>query len=452
MDNLRKLKGFTYTNVLVLGLAKSGTAAALFLIHNGKKVRVNDIKASEDDVTVTKLKKVGAEVVIGSHPLSVLEGIEVIVKNPGIPYDNPILIEAQNRNIPIITEIEIAGKLAQEQTIGITGSNGKTTTTTLTTQMLEMSSKQVKVAGNIGTVATEVAATLDCDEKLVLELSSFQLLGVQTFKPKIAVLLNIYEAHLDYHLTMENYQRAKFNVFRKQTADDYLVYNADDDIVATAVKQAKSQIVPFSVKRRMVDGAWVDETDVYFKDEKIIAKKDIVLVGTHNLENILAAVCAAKLSGATNDGIRKALTTFSGVKHRLQFVSNINNRLFYNDSKATNILATQKALASFQQPIILLAGGLDRGNEFTDLLPYLKHVKALVVFGQTSKKLKQLGEDAGIDSIEVKSDLNEAVSQAYELSNANDVILLSPACASWDQYRTFEERGDIFINAVHTLM
>ncbi|HLR40205.1 MAG TPA: UDP-N-acetylmuramoyl-L-alanine--D-glutamate ligase [Virgibacillus sp.] len=449
---MRKLKDFTYTNVLVLGLAKSGTAAALFLIHNGKKVRVNDMKASENNEAVAELKKVGAEVVIGSHPLSVLEGIEIIVKNPGIPYDNPVLIEAQNKNIPIITEIEIAGKLAQEQTVGITGSNGKTTTTTLTTEMLKMSNQQVKVAGNIGTVATEVAAELGSDEKLVLELSSFQLLGVQTFKPKIAVLLNIYEAHLDYHLTMENYQRAKFNVFMKQTAEDYLVYNADDEIVVTAVKQAKSQIIPFSTKRRMIDGAWADATGIYFKNEKIIAKKDIVLVGTHNLENILAAVCAAKLSGATNEGIRKVLTTFSGVKHRLQFVANINNRLFYNDSKATNILATQKALSSFQQPIILLAGGLDRGNEFTGLLPDLEHVKALVVFGQTSKKLKQLGEEAGIDTIEVKTDLTEAVSQAYELSNENDVILLSPACASWDQYRTFEERGDMFINAVHTLM
>lgn len=449
---MRKLKDFPYAHVLVLGLAKSGTAAAKFLLNNEKRVRVNDMKANESDEMVSELRMMGAEVVIGSHPLSVLEDIEIIVKNPGIKYDNPILVEAQNRDIPIITEIEIAGKLVQGSMIGITGSNGKTTTTTLITQMLANSNQYVKVAGNIGTAATEVAKELHNNEKLVLELSSFQLLGVQTFKPKVAVLLNVYEAHLDYHQTLENYQQAKFNIFAKQTSDDYLVYNADNETVVNAIKQAESQTIPFSTKHRLLDGAWADESYIYFKKEKIMAKRDIVLVGAHNLENILAAVCAAKLSGATNEGIYTVLTTFSGVKHRLQFVANKNNRLFYNDSKATNILATQKALASFKQPTILLAGGLDRGNEFTSLRPYLEYVKAMVVFGQTAEKLKRLAEDLEIDAIEVKTDLTEAVKKAYDLSCPNDVILLSPACASWDQYRTFEERGDMFINTVHTIM
>src|SRR5699024_7678000 len=194
---------------------------------------------------------------------------------------------------------------------------------------------------------------------------------------------------------------------------------------------------PFSIKEGPINGAWSDGEYLYYKEEKMIKISDIVLVGAHNLENILAAICAAKISGATNEGIRTVLTSFSGVKHRLQFVANKNNRLFYNDSKATNILATQKALASFEHPTILLAGGLDRGNEFNGLLPYLKHVKALVVFGQTAEKLKHLGEEAGIDTVEVMTDLAEAVKKAYDLSNPDDVILLSPACASWDQYRTF---------------
>ncbi|MBT2216936.1 UDP-N-acetylmuramoyl-L-alanine--D-glutamate ligase [Virgibacillus dakarensis] len=448
---MNKLTDFPYSHVLVLGLAKSGTAAAKLLLDSHIHVRVNDVKVSADEKLVKELTQVGAEVVTGSHPLSVLEGIEIIVKNPGIPYDNPIVQEAQNRRIPVITEIELAGKMVEGSIIGITGSNGKTTTTMLTAQMLAASKQAVQLAGNIGTVATDVARTLKAEEKMVLELSSFQLMGIQTFKPKIAVLLNIFEAHLDYHGTFENYKEAKCNIFKNQSSDDYLVYNAEHEIVAEAVRDAKSTKVPFSVKRKLENGAWADTSCIYFKNEKIIDKREITLVGEHNLENILAAVSAAKLSGATNDGIREVLTTFSSVKHRLQYVDTINKRVFYNDSKATNILATQKALLAFNKPTILLAGGLDRGNGFHDLLPYLINVKTMVLFGQTKEKLKNLADEAGIHSILVK-DVTEAVQRAYEVSNRDDVILLSPACASWDQYRTFEERGDMFVQAVHTLM
>lgn len=448
---MKTLSNFPYSHVLVLGLAKSGTAAAKVLLASDIKVRVNDYLTNENEEIVSELREMGADVIVGSHPLSVLDHIEIIVKNPGIPYDNAVIDEAQRRGIPIITEIELAGQLVEGQIIGITGSNGKTTTTTLITQMLEKSKQDVKVAGNIGTVATEVAQSIKKHETMILELSSFQLLGVQTFKPNIGVLLNVYEAHLDYHKTIENYQQAKFNLFMNQSENDYLIYNADDQIITEAVKQAKARLIPFSSKRKLVNGAWVDELAIYFKEEKVIEKDEIVLVGDHNLENILAAISAAKLSGATNEGIRDVLTNFAGVKHRLQFVKKVNERLFYNDSKATNILATQKALASFNQPIILLAGGLDRGNEFVDLIPYLDHVKAMVVFGQTAKKLKRLAETVGIEQIIEVADIDEAVQQASILSKARDIILLSPACASWDQYRTFEERGDMFINAVHKL-
>ncbi|MEC5422784.1 UDP-N-acetylmuramoyl-L-alanine--D-glutamate ligase [Virgibacillus sp. C22-A2] len=449
---MTKLLDIPYSRILVLGLARSGSAAARLLLANGKQVRVNDVSANEDDVMVEDLKKMGAEIVVGSHPLFVLDNMELIVKNPGIPYDNPLLVEAQKRDIPIITEIELAGQLAEGSIIGITGSNGKTTTTTLVNDMLLKSAQSVKVAGNIGVVAAEVAQTLTEDENLVLELSSFQLAGIQKFRPKIAILLNIFEAHLDYHKTMDNYQEAKFNIFKNQSNDDYLVYNADDSTIVEAVKKARSNKVPFSVTNKLENGVWSNGESIYFRDEKIIDLEEIVLVGEHNLANILAAIAAAKLSGATNEGIREVLTSFTGVKHRLQFVTTINRRLFYNDSKATNILATQKALSSFEQPTILLAGGLDRGNEFTDLLPYVKHVKAMVVFGETAAKLKTLGEAAKIDSIILADDVQHAVEEAYAISNANDVILLSPACASWDQYRTFEERGDMFIQAVHTLV
>ncbi|GIO26065.1 UDP-N-acetylmuramoyl-L-alanine--D-glutamate ligase [Ornithinibacillus bavariensis] len=448
---MNKLIDFPYRHVLVLGLAKSGTAAATVLLESGIKVRVNDYKASAHDEAVIHLQAMGAEVIVGSHPLSALEGIDLVIKNPGIPYENVILSEAEKRAIPIITEIELAGMLAEGTIIGITGSNGKTTTTTLLYEMLKASDEKVKVAGNIGIVATDVARELATDEKMVLELSSFQLLGIRKFRPKIAVLLNIYEAHLDYHKTFSNYKEAKANIFINQTEDDFLVYNADDSNVLEVSKDIKSVRVPFSISQKLVDGAWTDEVFIYFQEEKIIAIEDIVLVGAHNLENILAAVSAAKLAGATNEGIYEVLTTFSGVHHRLQYVDKINERIFYNDSKATNILATQKALSAFQQPIVLLAGGLDRGNGFDELIPYLSNVKAMVVFGQTADKVKASAEKAGVAIIEHANDMQDAVHKAYALSEKGDVILLSPACASWDQYKTFEERGDMFIQAVHTI-
>ncbi|QKY68960.1 UDP-N-acetylmuramoyl-L-alanine--D-glutamate ligase [Lentibacillus sp. CBA3610] len=449
---MKELTNFPYSHVLVLGLAKSGTAAARLLLQNGKNVRVNDQNADETDAIVDELKSMGAEVITGSHPISVLDGVEIIIKNPGIPYDTPLLQEACKRDIPMITEIELAGNLSETATIGITGSNGKTTTTTLTAEMLKESSEPVKVAGNIGYVATEVAQTLEKNEKMVLELSSFQLMGVKRFKPKIAVLLNIFHAHLDYHKTFENYKNAKCNIFANQTADDFLIYNADDKTVREAVTSARSVKIPFSLRKRVENGAWADDTSIYFKNEKLMDKQDIVLAGDHNLENVLASICAAKLSGASNQAIHNVLTTFAGVRHRLQFVNRINDRLFYNDSKATNILATQKALSSFKQPVILLAGGLDRGNEFDDLKPFLKNVKGIILIGETKDKMSRVAREAAIPFIERAENMEDAVEQAYNLSERHDVVLLSPACASWDQYQTFEERGNMFIQAVHTLL
>ncbi|MBP2077548.1 UDP-N-acetylmuramoyl-L-alanine--D-glutamate ligase [Oceanobacillus polygoni] len=449
---MRKLIDFPYSNIVVLGLARSGTAAAEALLANNKTIRVNDKQATEQDEVVIRLKEMGAEVVIGSHPISILDGMDIVVKNPGISYDNPIVAEAMQRDIPIITEIELAYYLFDGPIIGVTGSNGKTTTTTLVTDMLKKSDRPVKVAGNIGIVATEAVQSMKEDEALVLELSSFQLQGTEKFRPTTAILLNIFEAHLDYHKTLGNYKQAKFNIFRNQTEDDYLIYNAEDKAIAEEVKDARAKLVPFSVQQKLETGAWIDDKYAYFKNEKIIELSKIVLVGEHNLQNILAAIAAAKLNGATNEGICQVLTTFSGVEHRLQFVENVNGRLFYNDSKATNILATQKALDSFKQPTILLAGGLDRGNAFTELQPHLKHVRAMVVFGQTASKLKQLAAEVGIKKVVESENVEDAVKAAYSISEENEIILLSPACASWDQYRTFEERGDMFVQAVHKLV
>ncbi|GGH73419.1 UDP-N-acetylmuramoylalanine--D-glutamate ligase [Compostibacillus humi] len=448
---MSKLADFPYYRILVLGLAKSGTAAARALLQHGKQVRINDKSAKPEDRLIKELEDLGAEVFYGDHPLEALNNMEIVVKNPGISYDHPIVREAISKNIPVITEVELAYYLTESPIIGITGSNGKTTTTTLITKMIESSGIPVKVAGNIGIVATDVALSIDEDTTMVLELSSFQLQGTEKFRPNIAVLLNIYEAHLDYHKTFENYTAAKCNIFKNQTEEDYVVFNADDPIIMNEISHAKGRLVPFSVKNMTEDGAYISSGKIYFRGEEIIHVDDVVLVGNHNLENILAAVAAAKLRGAENEAIRNVLATFSGVKHRLQYVETIEGRKFYNDSKATNILATQKALASFTQPVILLAGGLDRGNEFTDLIPYLKNVKGMVLFGQTKGKLQQIAEQVHIPYI-LAENVEQAAEQAFHMSVEGDVILLSPACASWDQYRTFEERGDMFIQAVHRLM
>lgn len=448
---MNRLTEFPYTHVLVLGLAKSGTAAANMLLDNGVNVRVNDKNGKTSDRETAELIEKGADVITGEHPLSVLDDIELVVKNPGISYEHPLMQEAARRELPIVTEIELAGNLAgNSPIIGITGSNGKTTTTTLVEAMLRESKRPVKIAGNIGVVATDVARTLEKKEMLLLELSSFQLMGIDTFRPKVAALLNLHGAHLDYHGTLDHYMQAKANIFKNQTKEDFLVYNADDARVCQIIQHAQAQLIPFSTSTKQPEGAWTDGVNLYFKETLIIRQDEVVLVGGHNTENILAAISIAMTMGATVGGIRQVLVRFSGVEHRLQFVKEVNGRQFYNDSKATNMLATEMALKAFDVPTILLAGGLDRGDTFEELIPYLGHVKAMVLFGETREKLQQLAQKQGIET-RLASDVSEAATEAFHMSAAGDVILLSPACASWDQYKTFEERGDMFTRAVHTL-
>lgn len=438
--------------VLVLGLAKSGVSAALLLHKLGAFVTVNDQKPLSENPEAQSLLEQGIKVVCGGHPLELLdEGFQLIVKNPGIPYSNPLIKGAIEKGIPVITEVELAYQISEAPIVGITGTNGKTTTTTLIYEVMKAAGLNPLIAGNIGTVASGVAMEAKKENTIVMELSSFQLMGIRSFAPKIALITNLYEAHLDYHGNFDSYCTAKSNITKYQTNNDYLVYNADQQEVIQVAEQSVATTVPFSVKQVVDNGAYIEEGAVKFKGETIISLADIVLPGQHNLENILATVCVCKIQGASNESIYQVLTTFKGVKHRLQFVEKINGRKFYNDSKATNILAASKALGSFNEPTILLAGGLDRGNEFDELKPYLKQVKAIITFGQTAEKINRVAKEAGISVIKTVDTVKEAVPVAYELSEEGDCILLSPACASWDQYKTFEVRGDIFIDAVHKL-
>ena len=447
---------FEHKRVLVIGLAKSGVAVAKLLLHQGAMVTVNDRIPLEENPDAKSLIEEGIRVLAGSHPVDLLEEhFDFVVKNPGIPYHNCMVEAAMKKGIPVYTEIEIAYQLLEGLLIGITGSNGKTTTTTLASLMLKESfpEREVYAAGNIGIPLSQLAEQSTKEDIYVSELSSFQLMGIDQFKPKIACIVNIFSAHLDYHGTREEYIEAKLQLTKNQREDDYLVYNADYPELITLIEgHTKATLVPFSRKTVLEFGACVEGDYICFNGEKVIPVSTIQVPGTQNVENVLAAVAILKLAGATNEGIKKAVQNFHGVKHRTQFVKEVNKRRFYNDSKATNIIATQTALRSFtNQSVVLIAGGLDRGNGFDELVPDLKAVSGIVLYGETKEKLQEAAKVAGVPVIEIVNTLEEATKKAYAISKEDDIILLSPACASWDQFKNFEIRGDEFIQVVENL-
>ncbi|KMY49355.1 UDP-N-acetylmuramoyl-L-alanine--D-glutamate ligase [Peribacillus loiseleuriae] len=449
---MKETTSYLRKKILVLGLAKSGVTAASILHKLGAFVTVNDMKPLSENPEAQGLLEQGIKVVCGSHPIELLdEGFELIVKNPGIPYRNPLVKGAIERGIPVITEVELAYQVSEAPFVAITGTNGKTTTTTLIFEILKEDGKLPLIAGNIGTVASGVAENATSDETIVIELSSFQLMGIEMFKPEIAVVTNIYDAHLDYHDSKQEYIEAKAAVMKNQIGSDYFIYNANQEETMNMAKNSMAELVPFSTTTKHENGAYIEDNAVYFRKERVVNVSDIRLPGKHNLENILAAVAAVKLKNVKNEAIQHVLSTFQGVTHRTQYVATIEGRMFYNDSKATNILAASMALSSFDNPVVLLAGGLDRGNEFDELKPYLKHVKAVITFGEAAAKIERVAREAGISIVKRVDNVEKAVPAAYEISEAGDCILLSPACASWDQYKSFEVRGDMFMEAVHKL-
>lgn len=452
---MKQIKTYENEKVLVLGLAKSGFSAAKLLNDLGALVTVNDGKPFEENPEAQGLLEQGIRVITGSHPIELLdEDFSLMVKNPGIPYDNPLVTKTKKLHIPILTEVELAYEVAECPIVGITGTNGKTTTTTMIGLLLnqERTAGKAHLAGNIGFPASEVAAKAHPDDDIVMELSSFQLMGIEKFKPQIAVITNIYEAHLDYHKTRENYVAAKWAIQENMTADDYLVLNWNSEELQALSSQTHAQVVPFSTKEQLDNGAYLLDGGLYYKDEKIMDANELGVPGAHNIENALAAIVVAKLKGVSNKGIKTALSNFHGVPHRTQYVDTINGRKFYNDSKATNSLATEMALSGFDnEHLILLAGGLDRGNDFDELIPAFEGLKAIILFGETKEKLAEAAERAGIQKIIMTTNVETAVPLAYEQSEAGDNILLSPANASWDQYPNFEIRGDKFMLAVKQL-
>ncbi|MGM0215574.1 UDP-N-acetylmuramoyl-L-alanine--D-glutamate ligase [Enterococcus sp. AZ109] len=452
---MKQIKRYENEKVLVLGLAKSGFSAAKLLHRLGALVTVNDGKPFEENPAAQDLLEDGIRVITGSHPIELLdEDFALMVKNPGIPYNNPLVAKAESLHIPILTEVELAYQVADCPIVSITGTNGKTTTTTMIGLLLNQNREKGKayLAGNIGFPASEVAQKTTVDDDIVMEMSSFQLMGIEEFRPHIAVVTNIYEAHLDYHGTRDNYVSAKWAIQKNMEISDYLVINWDSKELQELSKQTAATVVPFSTESIVENGAYLKDEFLYYKTEKIMCVNDLGVPGKHNIENALAAIATAKLMKVSNEAIQVALANFHGVPHRTQYVTAINGRSFYNDSKATNSLATEMALSGFDnEKVILLAGGLDRGNGFDELIPAFKGLKAIVLFGETKSKLSETAEKAGIKTILLTENVETAVPLAYDCSSVGDSILLSPANASWDQYSSFEIRGEKFIQAVNKL-
>ena len=442
---MKTISKFANKKVLVLGLAKSGESAARLLDKLGAIVTVNDGKPFEENPAAQSLLEEGIKVVTGGHPLELLdEDFEWMVKNPGIPYNNPMVMRALEKKIPVITEVELAYLISDAPIIGITGSNGKTTTTTMIAEVLTAGGQNGLLSGNIGFPASQVAQDAGETDTLVMELSSFQLMGIETFHPEIAVITNLMPTHLDYHGSFEEYVAAKWNIQKNMTASDYVVLNFNQDLAKELAKKTAAQVIPFSTQEQ-VDGAYLDGDVLTFRGEAIMKASELGVPGSHNVENALATIAVAKLRGIDNQVIRETLAHFGGVKHRLQYVGEINQVKFYNDSKSTNILATQKALSGFDNSkVILIAGGLDRGNEFDELVPDIKGLKKMVILGESAARVKRAADQAEVSYLDA-SDVRDATRKAFSVAEPGDVVLLSPANASWDMYKNFEVRGDEFL-------
>ena len=438
------------SRVLVLGYGISSKSVIELLIKKGIRVRLNNQSDLSKDESVIRLKQKGVEVIDGGHPLSVLDGIDWIVKSPIIPYELPLIQEALQQNIPIYTDVELAYQLNQSELIAVTGSNGKTTTVSLIQKILDQGLEgNSYAAGNIGIPAIDVVQKAKAVDQVVMELSSFQLLGIDQLRPHIARFTNIYEAHLDYHKTRQAYIEAKLNLIRNLKSQDYLVYNADQEELASYFEDCPARKVPFSRKLVIKEGAYCLNGYVYFQDKKIMKLEEIPLPGEHNVENVLAAVAVASIENVKPEIIRSVVMNFEGIAHRIQWVGKYHKADFYNDSKATNPLASLTALRSFKdRDIVYFAGGLDRGNDFQELEEEFKKVKAAYLFGQSAKKIYTHLKVAEVPIIFLADTLEQAFKAFYDYPLEDEVVLFSPACASWDQYPNYEVRGKAFCELV----
>ncbi len=444
---------FENKKIFILGMARSGYEAAKILAKRNNEIVLNDNNENQDKNHIKELKKLGVKVILGSHPDDILDdSFDYLIKNPGIKFDHKYLKYANEHNIKIINEIEMAYHLLPKNVklIAVTGTNGKTTTTSIIYEIVSNAFPgKTHLAGNIGFPLCQIIENIKENDYLVMEIGVPQLHDFYDFNPDIAVLTNIFEAHLDMFKTREYYNETKLRMFQNHTKDNIAIINHDNEDAYRITKNIKSTKKYFSSNEK-INGCYIKDNSIYYYDEKIINTKDIKLQGKHNYENIMCAIMVSKELNISNEIIIKTLKEFSGVEHRIEYSGTIDGVEFYNDSKATNVTSTQIALSAFKKPTILLLGGLDRGHSFDGLKDYMKHVKLVVSFGQTNNRIKEFCDKINIECI-VHNTLKESIIEAFDNSKENDVILLSPACASWDQYKCFEDRGTEFKKIVKEL-
>jgi len=445
-------------NILVVGLGRSGIAACQALVKLGANVSVQDSKKEEDvsDEVLAFLKDKNIKYCLGCSPKSIKD-YQMIVPSPGVPLTLDFIVEAKKAGVEISGELEIAYRMGKGKCVAITGTNGKTTTTTLVGEMFQASGRDTCIVGNIGVAVINKAIAANDDTWLVTEISSFQLETIDQFKPEISAILNLTPDHLDRHGNMENYGLTKANIFKNQKRDSCVVMNFDDKESFALATKTKAKVVPFSREEKMKFGAFVknDKIVIADYDGKIIEFckiNDLQIPGLHNLENALAATAIAFFSGINPKVITETLRNFSGVEHRIEYCGTIVGIKYVNDSKGTNTDAAIKAIEAMKKNIILIAGGYDKGAEYEKFISaFSGRVKHAVLMGATASKIKITAEKMGFSNTTIMKDMEDCVREASRVAKKGDIVLLSPACASWDMYDNFEQRGEHFKECVERL-
>ena len=446
---------FENNKIFILGLARSGYQAAKFLIARGNEVILNDGKDESklDKEQIDELRSLGVKLIFGSHPDDLLDdSFDYLIKNPGVPIDHKYVLKARELGIEVINEVEMAYRLLPDDVklIGITGTNGKTTTTTLTYNIMkEAFGDKVFLAGNIGYPLCSILPDVKSGDIIVMEVSCQQLENLDKFNPNVAVMTNLSPAHIDFLKSFENYKRVKAKLFKNQSSSDVAILNIENEDVMNETKNIKSNTKYFSSKKE-INGCYLKGNDIYYYDEKVMSRDNIFIAGMHNVENCMAAIMVVKEFGVSNEIINKVISDFRGVEHRLEYVDTVNGVRFYNDTEATNIKCTQIALSSFDQPTTIILGGLERGQDFNELTPFMNNVSNIIAIGQCRDRVVEFGKSLNIPTYSFEF-LKDGFDKCVEVTNSGGIILLSPASASWDQYKECEIRGAEFKKKVEEL-
>ena len=438
--------------ILIIGAARSGVASAEYLLSIGKQIVISDMNTKLAEDVETQLGHASVSYVWGKQPDVAALQPELIVMSPGVPLSIPPVVKARELGIPVISEPELAFRYSDVPFVAITGTNGKTTTTTLTAFLLEKEGRKVVAGGNIGLPLISQCPQMSANDIVVAEMSSFQLESVDSFCPKVAVVMNLTPDHLDRHKTMEAYAAAKANIFKNQGPEDYLLLNKDDAIVAAMAAGAKSHVYYFSQQEILDEGIWLEDGNLVYRLDKngapqvLIPAAEIGIVGSHNWQNAMAASLAALLMEQQPEIIAERLRAFKGVAHRMEPVATIDGVLYVNDSKGTNPDSTEKALGSYgERSIVLIAGGRNKGSDMAVLVPLMRaHCRGVVLVGEATGDFIDAFARTGYTDYVCADSFEDAVVKAREMAQSGDVVLLSPACASWDMFDNFEQRGDLF--------